>query len=75
MKKTVNQLGEKDKLEIKKLKKQSTKKARKASWKSKNRENSQPRGKLSKLCLAVACCMREYERMCLVRFDKIEKKC
>lgn len=46
MKKTVNQLGEKDKLEIKKLKKQSTKRARKASWKSKNRENSQPRGKM-----------------------------
>ena len=45
MKKTVNQLGEKDKLEIKKLKKQSTKKARKASWKSKNGENSQPRGR------------------------------
>ena len=36
MKKTVNQLGEKDKLEIKKLKNQSTKRARKASWKSKN---------------------------------------
>ena len=36
MKKTVNQLGEKDKLEIKKLRKQSTKRARKASWKSKN---------------------------------------
>ena len=45
MKKTVNQLGEKDKLEIKKVRKQSTKRARKASWKSKNRENSQPRGR------------------------------
>jgi hypothetical protein len=28
-----------------KMKKQSTKRARKASWKSKNRENSQPRGR------------------------------
>lgn len=46
MKKTVNQLGEKDKLEIKKLKKQSTKRARKASWKSKNEKNSQPKGKM-----------------------------
>ena len=45
MKKTVNQLGEKDKPEIKKLRKQSTERARKASWKSKNRENSQPRGR------------------------------
>ena len=45
MKKTVNQLGEKDKPEIKKLRKQSTKRARKASWKSKNWENSQPRGR------------------------------
>ena len=27
------------------MKKQSTKRARKASWKSKNRENSQPRGR------------------------------
>ena len=34
--KTVNQEGEKGKLEIKKLKKQSTKRARKASWKLKN---------------------------------------
>ena len=91
--KTVNQEGEKGKLEIKKLRKQSTKRARKASWKLKNWKNSQPRGrekqagnqkmkktvnqegKWSKLCLAVACCMREYERICLVRFDKFEKKC
>ena len=91
--KTVNQEGEKSKLEIEKLRKQSTKRARKASWKLKNWKNSQPRGrerqagnqkmkktvnqegKWSKLCLAVACCMREYERICLVRFDKFEKKC
>ncbi len=50
MKKTVNQLGEKDKLEIKKIeKKQSTKRARKASWKSKIEKTVNQEGEKGKL--------------------------
>ena len=74
--KTVNQEGEKGKLEIKKLRKQSTKRARMASWKSKNEKTvNQEENEVNYVWLwhAVRENMREFTRSDLTKSKKSAK--